>query len=167
MKRLKKTTVPCIRNFIKTVTSNSSKSEQAALLNDVIKIWMCCERRWRSWMLFRSFPSKCSAVWHSNRLSHDIGSSQALHRRWSVPWFRGHRWLSQKVKRKKILKDRDTYSPSSIPAPNPVDMLFNTLRLNTSRRGRSGNPPLNKSLRNSNAWLPNGRKHNEFRKSHR
>ena len=41
MKRLKKTTIPSIRNFIATVASNSSKSEQAALLNDVIKNFEC------------------------------------------------------------------------------------------------------------------------------
>ena len=72
-----------------------------------------------------------------------------------------------KSKRKKILKDRDTYSPSSIPAPNPVDMLFNTLRVEYIAEGKIRKSALKQSLRNSNAWLPNGRKHNEFRKSHR
>lgn len=32
-------------------------------------------------------------------------------------------------KRKKILKARGTYSPSSVPPPNPVDMLLNSLRV--------------------------------------
>lgn len=41
-----------------------------------------------------------------------------------------------KSKRKKILKDRNTYSPSSIPAPNPVDMLFNTLRVEYIAEGK-------------------------------
>lgn len=32
-------------------------------------------------------------------------------------------------KRKKPLKARGTYSPSSVPPPNPVDMLLNSLRV--------------------------------------
>ena len=32
-------------------------------------------------------------------------------------------------KRKKLLKARGTYSPSSVPPPNPVDMLLNSLRV--------------------------------------
>lgn len=32
-------------------------------------------------------------------------------------------------KRKKTLKARATYSPSSVPPPNPVDMLINSLRV--------------------------------------
>ncbi|WP_270209515.1 hypothetical protein [Parasutterella excrementihominis] len=32
-------------------------------------------------------------------------------------------------KRKKSLKARATYSPLSVPPPNPVDMLLNSLRV--------------------------------------
>ena len=32
-------------------------------------------------------------------------------------------------KRKRTLKARDTYSPSSVSPPNPVDMLLNSLRV--------------------------------------
>lgn len=61
MKRLKKTTVPSIRNFIATVASNSSKSEQAALLNDVIKNFECAVNGGGGHeCFFVHFPSKCS-----------------------------------------------------------------------------------------------------------
>ena len=61
MKRLKKTAVPCIRNFIKTVASNSSKSEQAALLNDVIKNFECAVNGGGGHeCFFVHFPSKCA-----------------------------------------------------------------------------------------------------------
>lgn len=39
-------------------------------------------------------------------------------------------------KRKKILKARDTYSPSSVPPPNPVDMLLNPLRVEYAANGK-------------------------------
>lgn len=61
MLKLKKTTVPCIRNFIATVASNSSKSEQAALLNDVIKNFECAVNGGgRHECFFVHLPSKYS-----------------------------------------------------------------------------------------------------------
>lgn len=39
-------------------------------------------------------------------------------------------------KRKKILKARGTYSPSSVPPPNPVDMLINSLRVEYAANGK-------------------------------
>lgn len=41
-------------------------------------------------------------------------------------------------KRKKILKARGTYSPSSVPPPNPVDMLLNSLRVEYAANGNAG-----------------------------